>query len=322
MMILNYPQTRRPHDPKEMPPHTIRFESLYLAQSCNHDKHMLNPSIRWLRPETRQSGRRSPNLTSKNGRWTRKVIPNFRDAAAAALGERWASTPPGWFEPRGDKPSFFHDDDSSSRSKDGEDENSGRGRSRNGGDSHAPETPPTPATLGRRARAAATAKGSREADVGAATPLPTTPPQTFARKVATPPAPGTASKEASKADGAKPSTGDEASKAPFAEPCTRDGGSGGGGGGDGRISSAGGARENIPGNKERPYTTERNNAKDLAQYLGVSGPDNDSGSGGAGSRGRGVRGGGKRGVGGLMPGEMDEYAERNEEDGEGQVRGI
>ncbi|CAM9641542.1 unnamed protein product, partial [Pylaiella littoralis] len=58
------------------------------------------------------------------------VIPNFRDAAAAALGERWASTPPGWYDPGGDKPSFVTDDDDDNDGTTNGDNVHLRGRSR------------------------------------------------------------------------------------------------------------------------------------------------------------------------------------------------
>eukprot|EP00903_Cladosiphon_okamuranus_P017392 g16020.t2 len=180
------------------------------------------------------------------------VIPSFRDAAAAALGERWASTPPGWFEPGGDNPYFVNDNDRS------------RGSSFN---------------------------------------------DDVARDVTTPPTPRRALVETSNADGAKAVGHGEASVAPHPDPPKRDEGHGDGGE---RSSSAGAARESRTGSKKRPYTTERNNAKELARYLGVSGPDNDNGRGGTGD----ARGGKKRGAGG---GAQEVMGERDEKDGEGGI---
>ena len=232
---------------------------------------------------------------------TQKVIPNFREAAAAALGEKWASTPPGWFEPGGDKPSFVDGDDRSS-SIEGDGENGGRGsRTRTSAYSRAQTTPRS--MRGRREAAAPTPRGT-DVEVGPARPSisPTAP----GRDITTPPATGRALVERVSRGGA--------SMAPFSEPSHRDGSDGGA---RGRSSNAGVARENSTGSNKRPYTTERNNAKDLAQYLGVPGPDNDSGS----SRTGGIRGGGKRGVGELTLAAMSERDKGDREGDEGQVSG-
>ena len=252
-----------------------------------------------------------------NGSPTHKVIPNFRDAAAAALGERWASTPPGWFEPGGEKPSFLNDGDSSSSTDGGENDDRSFVSPKNGAHSRTPGTPPV--VLGRR-EIAATGEGSRGNAVGVAPPLPTTPPPAAVRGVITPLAPGRALETDSNADGANSIRRGEEPVAPCFEPSIRNGGGGGGGGGCGRGSDAGVARADGTG-KKRPYTSERNNAKDLAQYLGVPGPDNDNGSSGTGGGGRAVTGGEKRGVGGLTLATMDEKNERHGEGSESQVRG-
>lgn len=176
--------------------------------------------------------------------------------------------------------------------------------------------------LGRREAAAAVtaaaAAGSRETDVEVAAPLPTTPPPASGRDVTTPPAPARALVGASKADGAKLVSRGEASIAPCSEPPHEDGGDGGG---DRRSSSADVARKNRTGSKKRPYTTERKHAKDLAQYLGVSGPDNDNGSGGTEEWGGDTRRGEKRGAGGSALEVVGERDERDGTGGEGQVRG-
>eukprot|EP00752_Nemacystus_decipiens_P007697 g6880.t1 len=237
------------------------------------------------------------------------VIPNFRDAAAAALGERWASTPLGWFEPGGDKPSFFNTDDCSSINDDGGDKGGQSLSTINGPD---PRTPGMPPTMLRTRETAATGAGSRETRIGVGAALPSTPPPASGREVTTPPAPGRAQVAATKAEGAESTGRSEASMAPHSEPSSRDGGDSGGSGG--QIS------EDSSGIKKRPYTTERNNAKDLAQYLGVSGTGNDNGSNGTGAGDGATRGGRKRGLGGSMLGTMDERSERDAEGVESQER--
>lgn len=181
--------------------------------------------------------------------------------------------------------------------------------SRSGAYSRTPGTPPI--MLGRR-ETAATGAGSRDIAVGVAALLPTTPPLAAGSGVTTPPATGREPAVDRKADGAKSATRGEESMAPYSEPSSKNGRDGGGGGG-GQTSDAGVAREDSTG-KKRPYTTERDNAKDLAQYLGVPGPDNDNGS-------SGNRRGGKRGVGGSTLGTMEERHEGDREGGESQVRG-
>lgn len=250
---------------------------------------------------------------------TRKVIPNFRDAAAAALGERWASTPPGWFEPGGDNPSFFaHNDDDGSSGIDDNGVNDGRIlHTRNRDYSRATATPPS--ILGSRetARTGQTAAAdTRETDVRVAAPLSTAPPPASARETTLPPAHGRAVVAAGRTGSADCVSRGEASVAPHSEPSSGDLGDGDGGGGS---SGARVARESGTSSKKRPFTTERNNAKDLAQYLGVSGPDNDSG--GTREGGGGTRRANTREVGGLTLGVMDELNERDGEGSEDQVRG-
>lgn len=265
------------------------------------------------------------------------MIPIFRDAAAEAFGERWASTPPGWFEPGGAKPSFV-----AGGSDDGDGGNDSLSlRSRSRGRPRLATTPPTTAgAAGEPAPSAASAAGSlRQEDGRIATHLPGTPPPASARGivVATPPAASSrataaaAAEAAGRTGGEKRADGAIASLAPASEPAGREGSGGvdksgsrpgseagvsSGAALDGGNQGDGGAGDRT----RRPCTTEKSNAKDLAQYLGVSGPDNDSGSasasGGTGAR----RAGGKRGVDGLPLGPMDEENESNAEGGQEEVR--
>ncbi|CAN0472856.1 unnamed protein product, partial [Ectocarpus sp. 12 AP-2014] len=59
------------------------------------------------------------------------VIPSFRDAAAAAFGERWASTPSGWYDPGGDMPSFVAADLNHEGSESDSDHGNGSGNGSN-----------------------------------------------------------------------------------------------------------------------------------------------------------------------------------------------
>lgn len=276
---------------------------------------VLSPSFECLQPCHNVV---HPPPTAENEYSTHKVIPNFRDAAAAALGERWACTLPGWFEPGGDKPLFFtpnNDDTSSGMGDDGE--NDGRSlRARSLAYSRATAAPST--TPGSRETSEVASQAAAAGSRGAAAPLPTTPPTGSVKEVATPPTPGSGVVSAGRTGGANSASRRVGSMAPYSEPLSGDGGTGDGGGGS---SSARLGRESDTSSKPRPFTTERNNAKDLAQYLGVSGPDNGNGSGGIGGGARKIRGGGKKGVEGLTLGPMEEQEERDKGNDEDQVRG-
>lgn len=268
-----------------------------------------------------------------------QVIPAFRAAAAALLGERWASARPGWYQPGGDKPSFISPiDNHETRIETGGSVRSDRAHSRD-------KTPSTP-VIERGA-----GEGSR-ARIGKETPPPSTtpPPSCAGAASASPAAALTADAAGSREDDDR----DHFPLAPSSEPSRRgvSGGGGGGGGegsggrdgiGDGSSGSGRGddsarrkskragiafdcgddGEANAGGNigGRRPFTTERNNAKDLAQHLGVgggdNGRDNDSGRrrGGTGRRvGEGDGVGGKGGIGGFLPKRIDEASVAEDED--------
>lgn len=231
------------------------------------------------------------------------MIPIFRDAAAAALGERWASATPGWYDPGGDKPSFLADDDDDSGGND-VGNTSVRGRSQ------ISATSTRPATLGRGAGA----DGGGGIDMGGgpaniAMSLPTTPPPSARVVVA--------------GKGGRMS-GEEGSFAPFSEPSHTGTTENIRGGGD--EVGADGKRRRGSSQSKRPYTTERSNAEDLAQYLGVGGrADNEGGDNGGPAEGKGQASRRrKKGVDGLLLEPLDEEVEMTEggRGWEGQVRAI
>ncbi|CAM9771530.1 unnamed protein product [Ectocarpus sp. 6 AP-2014] len=242
------------------------------------------------------------------------VIPSFRDAAAAAFGERWASTPSGWYDPGGDMPSFvaadLYDEGSESDSDHNNDsENGSNGRGNRGGTRRHRARPrgTTPTTFGGRVheqdRRGAGPRGSNTETMSVGL---TTPPRTKSSTTVTADTAG--------GDGGDGDRLRNVTMAPSSEPSgsTKTGGGGRGGRGDGgggrgdvgRGGTGGGADGSIT---RRLHTTERNNAKDLAQYLGVSEEESHKENGGKteGEEGRGGRGRGKGGVDGRELAQMD-----------------
>ncbi|CAM9355835.1 unnamed protein product [Ectocarpus fasciculatus] len=249
------------------------------------------------------------------------VIPSFRDAAAAAFGERWACAPSGWYDPGGDMPSFVAADLNDEGNESDSDQNigseNGSTRSGNRGGTrrhHAQPRGPTPTTFGERVHGQDRGGGGPRGNNTETVPLVlTTPPRTAFTTTAT-------------ADTAGGDCGDggclrNVAMAPSTEPSAFDaslgsnntgGGGGGGGGGRGigdKGSTGGGADGSIT---RRLHTTERKNAKDLAQYLGVGAEDSDNEIGDKGEEGRGARG---RGKGGMDDRELTQMDEEHEEGG-------
>ncbi|CAM9478757.1 unnamed protein product [Ectocarpus sp. 4 AP-2014] len=247
------------------------------------------------------------------------VIPSFRDAAAAAFGERWASAPSAWYDPGGDIPSFvaadLNDEGSESGSNHNNGSENGSNRSGNRGGTHrhrARSSGTTPTTFGGRVheqdRRDARPRGSNTETMPI---VLTTPP----RPVST----TTVTADTAGGDGSGGRLGNVA-MAPSSEPS----GSNKTGGGGGRSSGGGSGRDDAGGGRggvgrgatggdadgnttRRLHTTERNNAKDLAQYLGVSEEESHEAISGktGGEQGRGGRGRGNGGVDGRELAQMD-----------------
>lgn len=201
---------------------------------------------------------------------TQKVIPNFRDAAASALGERWASTPSGWYAPWGDKtpyvPETAADDDSQTSSL------------------HT-QAPPL-----------------------AAAPPATPRAGTKTEKLASP-----SRNTSSSTTGVESGT----NMAPASEPAC--GVNYGGGRGSGRSNGikvevkgvtakdrGQGAQQQADRSGRRPFTTERNQAEDLAEYLGVRKANSNIARDIArGVEDGGVGGGGAKGMNELLEGKNE-----------------
>lgn len=164
--------------------------------------------------------------------------------------------------------------------------------------------------------------GPRGSNTETMSVVPTTPPRTVYSTTVT-------------ADTAGGDSGDggrlrNVAMAPSSEPSgsNKTGGGGGGGTGDGgggrgdvgRGGTGGGADGSIT---RRLHTTERNNAKDLAQYLGVSEEESHKEIGGktGGEEARGGRGRGKGGVDGRELAQMDGVHEEGGGAESVQVRG-
>ncbi|CAM9135722.1 unnamed protein product [Ectocarpus sp. 12 AP-2014] len=244
------------------------------------------------------------------------VIPSFRDAAAAAFGERWASTPSGWYDPGGDLPSFvaadLNHEGSESDSDHGNGSENGSRRSGNRGGTRRHRARPrgtTPKKFGERVHEQdRRGGGTRGSNTETMPVVLTTPPRTVSSTTVT-------------ADTAGGDSGDDGRRrnvamAPFSEPSGSNKTGGGGPGGGGRGDS-GGRRGDVDGGgtgggadgstTRRLHTTEKNNAKDLAQYLGVSEEESRERISGrtGGEEGRGERGRGKEGVDGRKLAQMD-----------------
>ncbi|CAN0055726.1 unnamed protein product [Scytosiphon promiscuus] len=254
------------------------------------------------------------------------VIPAFRSGAAALLGERWASARPGWYQPGGDDPSSVTAND------DGESHDENGGGEIRGAPSNSRANTPS-ALVGVRGAGEGSGAGNGETTP----PLNITPEPSSAIAASNGPA---ASARVAAAGSRGDDDRDSLLVAPASEPPRKGGNSGVGE--VGGVGSAGGAErgpddsvrsgpgrgdENDDGDR-RPYTTERNNAKDLAQHLGVgggdSGRDNDSGErqGGTGGKVRERdRAGGKGGLGGFRPERVNDAGVTNSEEKQGHEEG-
>ncbi|CAB1116155.1 unnamed protein product [Ectocarpus sp. CCAP 1310/34] len=255
------------------------------------------------------------------------VIPSFRDAAAAAFGERWRSTPAGWFDPGGDMPSFVAADLNDEGSESDGDHNNGNengsNRSGNRGGTRRHLARPrgtTPTTFGGRVheqeRGGAGPTGNKTETMSV---VLTTPPRTVSTTTVT--------AETAGGDSGDNGRRSKVAMAPSSEPSGSNkigggsnktagggggrgdsgGGRGDGGGGRGGVDRGGTGGDANGSMTRRPHTTERNNAKDLAQYLGVSDEESHEGIGGKTGReeGRGARGRGKECVDGQELAQMD-----------------
>lgn len=236
------------------------------------------------------------------------MIPSFRDAAAAAFGERWASAPSGWYDPGGDRPSFVSadlDDESDSDQND----NGERGRNRSGNQGgtrrhhRSRSRGTTPTTFeGRVDGHDRRGGGPRGNNTERKSLVLTTPPRTVSTTTVA-------------ADAAGGGCGDggrlrNVGMAPSSEPSRFDADPGSSNTGrdrkNGDRGSTGGGADGST--TRRLHTTERNNAKDLAQYLGGREEDSDKeiGSETGEEKPRGRRGRGKGGEDGRELPQLDE----------------
>lgn len=192
-----------------------------------------------------------------------QVIPSFRDAAASALGERWASVPQRWYAPGGEKniplPENAGDEDGSSRNSN---------------------------------------MYSRASPTSAMSPTRWT---ENADHLASPPCSAAVSAAGAGGDGISRDRRDGADVAPASEHPRVVGSVNG----VASSENVGGASEHEKDDEQsrwlreegsndaviRPVTTERNNAKDLAEYLGVRGASRTSVRVRERGRGRGAGGG-------------------------------